>query len=256
MPDTWIDTKACVVVKTYPTPAWNGVEVSCTAAITDKGQWLRLFPIPFRFLESGQQFRKYHWIQLRIKKSSDARLESHNVDPDSIKVAGEPVNTDKKWEERKKIVLPLVSQSYCALKEKRDATGSPTLGIFKPKKITRLVIEAAPTEWNDAEKAKLGQKDLFDVGPVNQLEKIPYKFSYEFICNHDGCNGHQFMCADWEMAQAYRAWSKKYRTGWEGPFRQKFEKQMIELQDTHFYIGTVHQHPANWIIVGLFYPPL
>jgi hypothetical protein len=22
----------------------------------------------------------------------------------------------------------------------------------------------------------------------------------------------------------------------------------------HFYVGTVHQHPHTWIIVGLFYP--
>ena len=30
---------------------------------------------------------------------------------------------------------------------------------------------------------------------------------------------------------------------------------MIEKFDTHFYVGTVHQHPKSWIIVGLFYPP-
>jgi hypothetical protein len=25
--------------------------------------------------------------------------------------------------------------------------------------------------------------------------------------------------------------------------------------DTHFFVGTLHQYPKNWIIVGLFYPP-
>jgi hypothetical protein len=30
---------------------------------------------------------------------------------------------------------------------------------------------------------------------------------------------------------------------------------MRDKYDTHFYVGTVHQHPATWIIVGLFYPP-
>jgi hypothetical protein len=30
---------------------------------------------------------------------------------------------------------------------------------------------------------------------------------------------------------------------------------MIEKYDTHFFVGTVHQHPKNWIIVGLFYRP-
>ena len=63
------------------------------------------------------------------------------------------------------------------------------------------------------------------------------------------------MCTDWEMAQAYRMWRRKYGNDWEKYFRQKFEQEMMQ-KDTHFYVGTVHQHPANWIIVGLFYPPL
>jgi hypothetical protein len=31
---------------------------------------------------------------------------------------------------------------------------------------------------------------------------------------------------------------------------------MIERFDTHFYVGTLHQYPDTWIIVGLFYPQL
>lgn len=42
---------------------------------------------------------------------------------------------------------------------------------------------------------------------------------------------------------------------WETPFRQRYETEMIEKNDTHFYVGTIHQHPRTWIIVGLFYPP-
>jgi hypothetical protein len=29
---------------------------------------------------------------------------------------------------------------------------------------------------------------------------------------------------------------------------------MIEKNDTHFYVGTMHRHPDTWLIVGLFYP--
>jgi hypothetical protein len=56
--------KALIVVRTYPTPARTGVEVSCTAAITDKGEWLRLFPVPWRLLGTDQRFRKYYWVEL------------------------------------------------------------------------------------------------------------------------------------------------------------------------------------------------
>jgi hypothetical protein len=30
---------------------------------------------------------------------------------------------------------------------------------------------------------------------------------------------------------------------------------MIHKNQTHFFVGTLHQHPKNWIIVGLLYPP-
>ena len=257
MPDTWVNEEVCIVVKTYPVPAWNGIEVSCTAAITRAGNWIRLFPVPFRFLSADKRFRKYQWVQLRVRKSSDPRLESFHIDPDSINVLNDqPVSTADKWQARKSIVFPLLSNSYCALKAKRDLDQSPTLGLFKPKTIKRLVMEEVQPNWSDAELARLRQTDMFADAPPKELEKIPHKISYEFTCAEDNCPGHTFMCSDWEMGESYRQWRQKYGVNWEKPFRDKFEHEMIAKRDTHFYVGTIHQHPANWIIVGLFYPPL
>jgi hypothetical protein len=42
--------------------------------------------------------------------------------------------------------------------------------------------------------------------------------------------------------------------GWEAPFRQRYEREMIDKNDTHFHVGTLHQYPATWMIVGVFYP--
>jgi len=64
------------------------------------------------------------------------------------------------------------------------------------------------------------------------------------------------MCTDWEMGESYRRSRKRYGDKWEKSFRQKYETQMINDFETHFFVGTVHQYPNNWIIVGLFYPPL
>jgi len=63
------------------------------------------------------------------------------------------------------------------------------------------------------------------------------------------------MCTDWEMGQSYRAWRREYGAKWEQAFRQRYEADMIGKYETHFFVGTLHQHPKNWIIVGLFYPP-
>jgi hypothetical protein len=54
-----------------------------------------------------------------------------------------------------------------------------------------------------------------------------------------------------EAIEAHR----KYGQNWESKFRQKYEDEMINKFDMHFFVGTVHKHPGAWIIVGLFYPP-
>jgi hypothetical protein len=63
------------------------------------------------------------------------------------------------------------------------------------------------------------------------------------------------LCTDWEMLQSYRSWQKTYGNNWEQAFRQRYEREMIDKFETHFFVGTMHQHPTSWIIVGLFYPP-
>jgi hypothetical protein len=247
--------KALIVVRTYPTPAKSGVEVSCTAAITDKGEWLRLFPVPWRFLPEDQRFRKYQWVEVKVTKASDSRPESYKLKPDGIRMLSEPLPTGKDWEARKKIVLPLKAHCLCCLQRQRDSQGHPTLGIFRPKKIERLIITPEPANWTEPQLATLRQGHLFVKQPKTELEKIPFSFRYEFRCDDDECTGHKIICTDWEMGQSWRLWKAKYGDGWEAKFRQRYETDMIEKYDTHFYMGTIHQHPQTWIIVGLFYPP-
>ncbi len=247
--------RALIVVRTYPTPAKTGVEVSCTAAITDKGEWLRLFPVPWRYLPQDQQFRKYQWVEVTVTKSSDSRPESYKIKTDGIKMLSQPLTTQRGWEERKKVILPLRAHCLCCLKKERDTKGYPTLGIFRPKKINKLIIEPTSANWTDAQLSILQQQHLFIQQPKTQLEKVPFSFSYEFQCEDSECNGHKLICTDWEIGESYRQWKAKYGHGWEEKFRQKYESEMIDKLDTHFYVGTVHQYPQTWIIVGLFYPP-
>jgi hypothetical protein len=247
--------KALIVVRTYPTPAKSGVEVSCTAAITDKGEWLRLFPIPWRFLPSDQRFRKYQWVDVTVTKASDARPESYKLKSDGIRVLSEPLSTTKGWQARKEVIYPLKAHCLCCLQEQRDAHGHPTLGIFRPKVITKLHITAEDAKWTDAQLAVLRQGHLFLKPPKTELEKVPFSFRYEFRCDHVECQGHKIICTDWEMGQSWRQWKTRYGDGWEAKFRDRYETDMILKYDTHFYMGTIHQHPHVWIIVGLFYPP-
>ena len=246
--------RVLVVVKTYPTPASKGAEVSCTAGVTDDGQWIRLFPIPFRFMGGNQRFHKYQWVEVAATKSSDPRKESFEVDIDSLKIISAPLPTKDAWKARKEIILPLQAPSLCHLKRNRRQSGD-TLGIFKPKIIHKFVIEPDTPDWTPAEREKLLQYSLYEKHPSKPLEKIPYKFSYRFTCDDPNCRGHKLICVDWELCQAYRQWKKKYGDDWGEKVIERFETDMILRYDTYFFVGTIHGHPASWIIVGLFYPP-
>ncbi len=255
MPGQQQTKKALIVVRTYPTPAVKGVEVSCTAAITDRGEWLRLFPIPYRFLSQDRRFRKYQWIEVRVTKASDPRPESYKLDVDSIKILSDPLSTADGWRARKEIVLPLRSHSLCYLQRERNSKRYPTLGFFRPKVIKRLIIKPDSKPWTQGQLQILSQMDLYKKAPQKALEKVPYSFRYQFRCDESSCTGHTISCIDWEMSESWRKWKDKYGNKWEDKFLQKYQTEMIEKNDTHFYVGTVHQHPQTWIIVGLFYPP-
>jgi len=125
------------------------------------------------------------------------------------------------WRARKAVVGPLIKQSMCQIRRERDADGYPTLGLFKPKEIKRLIIEPDSSEWTAQQLTNLDQTMLFHSGPREKLEKIPHKFKYEFLCSDPECRGHTMSCTDWEMGQSYRSWRDEYQEEWETAFRQR-----------------------------------
>ncbi len=131
--------RVLITVRTYPTPARKGVEVSCTAGVTSDGESIRLYPIPYRSLEEDKRFAKYEWIEVDVAKArSDPRPESYIPNLATIRRDG-AISTADGWRERKQLLKPLIKPSLCAIRAEREANGFPTLGLFKPK-IDRLVI--------------------------------------------------------------------------------------------------------------------
>lgn len=251
----WNTKRILIAVRTYPVPAQKNIEVSCTAGVTQEGEWIRLFPVPWRHMDFDKRFLKYQWIDVSvIKATGDPRPESYKLNVDTINIV-DHLSTVDQWRARKMVVQPLIKKSMCEIRRERDARSFPTLGLFKPHKIKRLLIEPDTPDWTAQQLTNLDQTMLFHTGPAERLEKIPFKFKYEFRCDDPGCNGHTMSCTDWEMGQSFRSWQEKYGDDWEVAFRQKYENEMINKFDTHFYVGTVHKHPKEWIIVGLFYPP-
>ena len=51
-----------ITVKAYPTPSRTYDDLVCTAGVTENGQWIRIYPVPFRALVVNDYFKKYQWI--------------------------------------------------------------------------------------------------------------------------------------------------------------------------------------------------
>jgi hypothetical protein len=212
--------------------------------------------VPWRLLAQDQRFRKYQWVDFTLTKATDdPRPESYHLRPDGIRILPKGLGTAKGWQARKDIVLPLRAHCLCCLTKQRDAQQYPTLGIIRPESIVRLRIGPDAATWTDAQLGMLRQLNFFAEAPKRELEKIPFKFYYDFRCPEPTCTGHMLMCTDWEMSESYRRWRSRYGDKWEEKFRQTYEFEMIHKHDTHFYVGTVASHPNRWIIIGLFYPP-
>ena len=191
-----------------------------------------------------------------VTKASDPRPESHRISQETIRIRSQVLSSADGWKARKEVIYPLRAKSMCELKRQREKPGGPTLGIFKPALIEKLIIKPSAANWSQAELEIMRQGDLFESEQREDLEKIPFDFSYKYRCDDSACTGHTMKCTDWEMGQSWRKWRTDYDDQWESAFRETYELKMKEQYDTHFYVGTINQHPKEWIVVGLFYPPI
>lgn len=246
--------KLLITVKTYPTPSKRHREIVCTAGIKEDGSWIRLYPIDYRFRDYSQWYKKYQWIEVEaIKNPDDPRPESFSPQGE-IKILGKPIGTEENWAERKKYVLSNGVKTMCWLQKQLQKDIS--LSIVKPKKVIDFTWKKTTENWSNQQIYALNQIGLFDNNKPALLEKIPYEFSYQFICEEPNCNGHKMMIEDWEVMELYRRMKEKHgeSQGLE-KVKGKFLNQICSPEkDIHFFVGTVLQF-GTWIIIGTFWPP-
>ncbi len=247
--------KIFIIVKTYPNLSKKYEETVCSAGINEKGEWRRLFPVPFRKLPKDKQFHKYSWIEVEVEKAKEklSRKESHKIDPKTIKII-ETIDTKENWKRRNELLLPLAINSLEEFEEMKENDKS-SICLVKPKVLE--AFEFTPLEeCRDWEKALIEGTQTTLFGEYKSpLEKIPWKFSYKFKCDDKRCAGHNIMCEDWELLEAWRSWKEKYKD--EETLKKKIVEKFFDFmnrQNFHFVVGTDSQFDKN-IIIGLYYPP-
>jgi len=253
-----------VLCKTYPSPSAAHTETSCVAGIEESGSPIRLYPVPFRLIETGAQFKKWQWITAQVEKANkDHRPESHRIGVDTISCETPIVSTHNGWAARLKWLDKMPSfRTFAAMEEARLKSGT-TLALLRPTRILGLDITATSAEWTDEEKAKLlqlqKQGSLFgpnEAAKIATLRKVPFDFHYRYVCT--GSDGVQIemrhKISDWEVGALYWNVRRSHGNRWEDAFREKIEHD-LPTKELIFLMGTIHRFPDQWLIISLIYPP-
>lgn len=253
-----------ILAKTYPSPSSKHVETSCVAGVNDQGAMRRLYPVPFRMIEDGQQFRKWQWIDVRVEKAiRDHRRESHKVYVDTIN-CGDLIDARKGWSFRCEWLEKIPTfDSFDAVEAARLADGL-SLALLHPQRLLGLEItKARNPNWTDEELEKLMQEqmqgNLFSEAEerkqVKQLRKVPVDFYYRYVCDTQGGEkDYKHKIVDWEAGALFWKCRERYGTGWEKPFRAKLEED-LGSKELMFLMGNQHRFQDQWLIISLIYPP-
>ena len=248
--------RVLITVMTYPHPSAKHQELVCTAGITDALEWVRLYPIDYRYRPRDQQFHKYQWVEVEVGPlghGSDRRRESRRPNLASLRVQGPPLTTDDGWQARRQIVDAMPHHTMAQLEALYDHDQT-SLGILRPKRVLDVTIKPDTDAWKPEWQALFQQLTLFGP-PQKSLTKLPFKWSYVFECE-DNPKPYTRMIEDWELGVLFlklrdemdeRAAAEKVR--------EKYLNQLCATdRDTRFFMGTVFPY-NTWIVLGVFWPP-
>jgi hypothetical protein len=258
--------RVMVLVKAAPVLTQHLDETMCVAGARidcEHPEWIRLHPVPFRDLESDVKFAKYQEVEVDlIRSKTDRRPESWTPIVDSIKV-GRRLGTENAWSDRRELVGTLRAATMCELVEvNRSGSGpdTPTLAVVHVAGVPELIITERSaeqlTKWNSRAEGASARLNLFEDPALNKppFEVVPWRFRYHYRCQADGCRGHEQTIVDWEVVALWRR--VRNRENWPDLIRAKFVDELWgEGRSTVLFVGNQEQHPASFLVLGIFWPP-
>jgi hypothetical protein len=261
MLEQWDEKRILIWGKTYPELSTKYKETVCTGGALENGEFIRLYPIPFRYLSDDLSFSKYQWIRAKVKKSKeDPRPESFKIDTNSI-VVEEKIPSDKfEWFNRRQVVLKnqnYIFDSVEALIEENRRTGI-SIGFVRPFKIVNIFIEDRPHEdyltfarkFEEAKKRN-HQMELFgdlSIAEIKTLQFISQRIKVQWNCYDPSCGGHTMAILDWELYELVR------KAGINIALERIKTILNLANHNIGFFLGNFRLHPKAFSIGAIWYP--
>jgi hypothetical protein len=261
---------------TYPELSDKYVETVCTGGVFEDGTPVRLYPIPYRYLDhylnTHERFHKYQWITAGVMSSrSDTRPETYKIDPSSIVLGPRiPSNSSNEWAARADVVFSNKEWQFESMDEliaSHERTGR-SLGVLTPREI--LDVRIMPRSPDDAasfrEKLqKIKQRQEVSAEQVKFFEETTppeimkdldfpqYRMQIHWKCGSSQCGKpghavHKMQVMDWEMIELQR------RVGADQARYSLVDFCDLDTYAMRFYVGSLFTHPSRFTIVGLWYP--
>lgn len=240
-----------VLAKACPEISSKYESLVCVAGITDKGEWRRIYPIPWKVFwkTSSTYFKKKTWIEYELQdnKPSDHRPESRKIKFETIKMLREASfkEIQKNLNERLSTIEDIESKGAKV----------QSIGVLKPLEI----LDFSPTTNQHYESLlnRSSQLNLFGKKAIH-LDIPKYKYRYIFKDDKDG-RIHEMLCEDWEVGELHRKCEEyriqgKYKN--EEEVQEKVRQKFLELSknsNSYFIVGSHFRFPT-FMIVGLIYP--
>lgn len=253
--------------KTYPELSAKYFETVCSGGVFEEtGQPVRIYPIPFRYLEGEGQFAKYQWISAEVEKSTaDSRPESYRIDCDSIQLQEVLPTTADEWGKRADFTFRYAGwqfDSVEALWAEQAAKGT-SIGVVIPKSIESVEVVTRPQNdqatfeqkfknLQETLDARHRQMNLFSAETLptqmKDLRYLTHRIRVGWSCFGSKCTGHEMQILDWEVAELHR------KLGDAKAIEKVRDVLDLNKYATKFFLGNFFLHPTAFTIAGLWYP--
>lgn len=255
--------RVLVTVKASPQPSSTYGDTVCVAGtLMDLAnpRWIRLYPVPFRYLEDSQQFAKYSVIDVKLHESTqDQRPESAKIDAGSIEV----LQQLPPWAPRAEWVEPLIGPTMCSMQRAvRIQPDAPSLGAIRPRKVDEELAFELHGPWSDKQLQALSEAaspGLF--GPPAAMTLLPPRFivRLHFWCYEDDCPGHRLRIIDWELTALQGHGSRLSDDRLRSSITDRFMTRMfLSGTDPIIFVGNQADivKRAAFTVLGVYYPKM
>ena len=246
-----IGTEAAVELmvncKTYPSVSGKYIETVCTGGVQPNGEFVRLYPIPYRFMNTSEKYRRWEVIRVQAYRDNrDPRPESWHLEQGSRIESIDYISTDgRRWEWMKKTV----HESAAAMDAKCLTNGCVEIEPIE------FYWKGDDKEWTPAQLNVFQQGMLFEsANDMKSLaDRVPWQFRLKYREKNTGIEADKKVL-QWSLYQGFR---REKESTLSDEFAllaiaEKMRKRLFDPERTIFAILGTHSLSGHWLISAIY----